>query len=191
MRQRSGTGTCSTGGRLSGGRRTPVNPSGSSVTGTGGCGSGAEGGGGTSGAGRRRGVAGRVSSPASPSVRSGAMGPDVFSARAGAAQSRMRLANMAYRGFPKKAQSEAVFEMHQGLEGVLIGRVPLTGVLHVPGRCEGGQPTAPTELVRTGAAVAAISKAGAAAFFSTQGNAFTPRTAAFIIQPHFPPGLKE
>jgi len=99
--------------------------------------------------------------------------------------------DITFRGFPKKAQSEAVFEMHQGLEGVLIGRVPLTGVLHVPGRCEGGQPTAPTELVRTGAAVAAISKAGTAAFFSTQGNAFTPRTAAFIIQPHFPPGVKE
>ncbi|MFL6229870.1 MAG: heme-binding protein [Pyrinomonadaceae bacterium] len=36
---------------------------------------------------------------------------------------------------------------------------------------------------------AAISKAGTAAFFSTQGNAFTPRTAGFIIQEHFPPGV--
>lgn len=36
---------------------------------------------------------------------------------------------------------------------------------------------------------AAISKAGTAAFFSTQGNAFTPRTASFIIQEHFPPGV--
>ncbi|HEX8163809.1 MAG TPA: heme-binding protein [Pyrinomonadaceae bacterium] len=36
---------------------------------------------------------------------------------------------------------------------------------------------------------AAISKAGTAAFFSTQGNAFTARTAGFIIQEHFPPGV--
>jgi uncharacterized protein (TIGR03437 family) len=34
---------------------------------------------------------------------------------------------------------------------------------------------------------AAISKAGTAAFFSTQGNAFSSRTASFIIQEHFPP----
>jgi uncharacterized protein GlcG (DUF336 family) len=36
---------------------------------------------------------------------------------------------------------------------------------------------------------AAISKAGTAAFFSTQGDAFTTRTAGFIIQEHFPPGV--
>jgi uncharacterized protein GlcG (DUF336 family) len=36
---------------------------------------------------------------------------------------------------------------------------------------------------------AAISKAGTAAFFSTQGNAFTTRTAGFIIQEHIPPGV--
>lgn len=34
---------------------------------------------------------------------------------------------------------------------------------------------------------AAISKAGTASFFQTTGNAFTPRTASFIIQEHFPP----
>jgi uncharacterized protein GlcG (DUF336 family) len=34
---------------------------------------------------------------------------------------------------------------------------------------------------------AAISKAGTPAFFSTQGNAFTTRSASFIIQEHFPP----
>lgn len=37
------------------------------------------------------------------------------------------------------------------------------------------------------ASFAAISKAGTAAFFSTQGNAFSTRTASFIIQEHFPP----
>jgi len=36
---------------------------------------------------------------------------------------------------------------------------------------------------------AAITKAGTAAFFSTQGNAFTPRTASFIIQEHIPPNV--
>ncbi len=36
---------------------------------------------------------------------------------------------------------------------------------------------------------AAISKAGTAALFSTGGNAFSTRTAGFIIQEHFPPGI--
>lgn len=36
---------------------------------------------------------------------------------------------------------------------------------------------------------AATAKASTAAFFSTTGNAFTTRTAGFIIQEHFPPGI--
>ena len=36
---------------------------------------------------------------------------------------------------------------------------------------------------------AAIAKAGTAALFSTSGNAFSTRTAGFIIQEHFPPGI--
>ena len=36
---------------------------------------------------------------------------------------------------------------------------------------------------------AATAKAATAAFFSTTGNAFTTRTAGFIIQEHFPPGI--
>src|ERR1700752_168646 len=39
------------------------------------------------------------------------------------------------------------------------------------------------------AAEAATAKAATAAFFSTSGNAFTTRTAGFIIQEHFPPGI--
>ena len=39
------------------------------------------------------------------------------------------------------------------------------------------------------AKLAAISKAGTASLFSTTGNAFTSRTAGFIIQEHFPPGI--
>jgi uncharacterized protein (TIGR03437 family) len=39
------------------------------------------------------------------------------------------------------------------------------------------------------ASFAALSKAGTAAFFSTQGSAITTRTASFIVQENFPPGL--
>jgi uncharacterized protein GlcG (DUF336 family) len=39
------------------------------------------------------------------------------------------------------------------------------------------------------AKLAAISKAGTASLFSTRANAFTTRTASFIIQEHFPPGV--
>ena len=42
----------------------------------------------------------------------------------------------------------------------------------------------------TGAEIAtAVSKAGTAAFLSSTQNAFTSRTAGFIIQQHFPPGV--
>ncbi|HEV8230867.1 MAG TPA: heme-binding protein [Thermoanaerobaculia bacterium] len=37
--------------------------------------------------------------------------------------------------------------------------------------------------------LAAVSKAGTAAVFETTGNAFSTRTASFIIQEHFPPGI--
>ena len=39
------------------------------------------------------------------------------------------------------------------------------------------------------ATIAAISKAGTGSLFSTGGNAFTTRTAGFILQEHFPPGI--
>ncbi|MDT5122988.1 MAG: hypothetical protein QOC96_2470 [Acidobacteriota bacterium] len=55
---------------------------------------------------------------------------------------------------------------------------PITGL--VPVGLEGSR--LPTKF-------AVISKAGTPAFFGTQGNAFTTRTAAFIIQQHFPPGV--
>jgi len=42
---------------------------------------------------------------------------------------------------------------------------------------------------RVAARLAAISKAGTASLFSTRGNAFTTRTAGFIIQEHFSPGV--
>ena len=39
-------------------------------------------------------------------------------------------------------------------------------------------------------ALDAITKAGTAAFLSSDQNAFTTRTAGFIVQQHFPPGLR-
>jgi uncharacterized protein GlcG (DUF336 family) len=46
----------------------------------------------------------------------------------------------------------------------------------------GGEPTAPQ-------IATCVSKAGTASFLSSDQNAFTSRTAAFIIQQHFPPGV--
>ena len=46
----------------------------------------------------------------------------------------------------------------------------------------GGEPTA-AEIANS------VSKAGTAAFLSSNHNAFTSRTAGFIIQQHFPPGV--
>ncbi len=48
-----------------------------------------------------------------------------------------------------------------------------------------GPPTSATDL----GPVNAIDKAGTAAFLSSNGEAFTSRTAGYIIQPHFPPGI--
>jgi uncharacterized protein GlcG (DUF336 family) len=55
---------------------------------------------------------------------------------------------------------------------------PITGL--VPVGLEG---------TRLRSSMGAISKAGTAALFSTSGNAFNSRTASFIIQQHFPPGV--
>jgi uncharacterized protein GlcG (DUF336 family) len=50
-------------------------------------------------------------------------------------------------------------------------------------------PGAPPGLLSDGAALAAISKAGTAAFFSTQGSAISTRTASDIVQANFPVGI--
>src|SRR3984893_513751 len=47
----------------------------------------------------------------------------------------------------------------------------------------GGEPTA-TQIAN------AVSKAGTAAFLSSNQNAFSSRTAGFIVQQHFPPGVR-
>ncbi len=74
-------------------------------------------------------------------------------------------------------------------EGNLLGTFAMTG-------------TAPSTLIRSvgragqglenlvvPSSAASNSKAGTAGIFSTGGNAFTTRTASFIIQEHFPPGI--
>ncbi len=59
-----------------------------------------------------------------------------------------------------------------GLEGLRLAALPATGVP-----------------ITDGATVAAISKAITGAFLSSQGHSFTTRTASFIVQQHFPPGV--
>jgi len=85
------------------------------------------------------------------------------------------------------------------LEGNVLGLFNMTGApsmvqirgggpLQTPNPITGLVPVG-LEGTRLPSHLAAISKAGTAALFSTSGNAFTTRTAGFIIQEHFPPGV--
>jgi uncharacterized protein GlcG (DUF336 family) len=86
-------------------------------------------------------------------------------------------------------------------EGNVLGVFSMTGAPATTQLRGGGPgptlaPNPITGFVATGldgtvapAKLAAISKAGTAALLSTRGNAFTSRTAGFIIQEHFPPGV--
>jgi uncharacterized protein GlcG (DUF336 family) len=73
-------------------------------------------------------------------------------------------------------------------EGNVLGFFPMAGtpssVIRSVGRLGQG-----LEGIVVPPAEAATAKAATAAFFSTTGNAFTTRTAGFIIQEHFPPGI--
>lgn len=78
-------------------------------------------------------------------------------------------------------------------EGTILGLVRMTdpalpadaGVSTITGGGTGG-----VEGVTLSSAITATSKAGTGAFLSTSfGNAFTTRTAGFIIQPNFPPSI--
>ncbi len=74
-------------------------------------------------------------------------------------------------------------------EGHLLGTFVMTGapantLIRSVGRAGQG-----LENVSVPSVAAAQSKAGTAGIFSTGGNAFTTRTASFIIQEHFPPGI--
>lgn len=86
-------------------------------------------------------------------------------------------------------------------EANVLGVFTMTGAFPLTQLRGGGpgptQPASPiTGFVPVGldgtvvlASLAAISKAATASIFSTRGNAFTTRTASFIIQEHFPPGV--
>lgn len=72
-------------------------------------------------------------------------------------------------------------------EGNLLGTFTMTGapantLIRSVGRAGQG-----LENLSVPSSAAANSKAGTAGIFSTGGNAFTTRTASFIIQEHFPP----
>src|SRR6185436_15154964 len=74
-------------------------------------------------------------------------------------------------------------------EGNVLGFLPMPGTpasstIRSVGRLGQG-----LEGIAVPPAEAATAKAATAAFFSTTGNAFTTRTAGFIIQEHFPPGI--
>jgi len=74
-------------------------------------------------------------------------------------------------------------------EGNLLGTFVMTGapsttLIRSVGRAGQG-----LEAFTVPSSAASHSKAGTAGIFSTGGNAFTTRTASFIIQEHFPPGI--
>ncbi|HSE30283.1 MAG TPA: heme-binding protein [Pyrinomonadaceae bacterium] len=74
-------------------------------------------------------------------------------------------------------------------EGNVIGSLALPGAPATTTIRSVGTSGAGLEDVVAPSIEAAIAKASTAAFFSTSGNAFTTRTAGFIIQEHFPPGI--
>ncbi|MGH9967219.1 MAG: heme-binding protein [Pyrinomonadaceae bacterium] len=84
-------------------------------------------------------------------------------------------------------------------EGNVLGVFSMTGAatmlqirgggpLQIPDPITGLVPVG-LEGTRLPSRLGAISKAGTASLFSTSGNAFTTRTAGFIIQDHIPPGV--
>ncbi len=74
-------------------------------------------------------------------------------------------------------------------EGNVIGFLPMPGTPSPSTIRSVGRPGQGLEGTAVPPAEAATAKAATAAFFSTTGNAFTTRTAGFIIQEHFPPGI--
>ncbi|HEX5709340.1 MAG TPA: hypothetical protein VFX96_18710, partial [Pyrinomonadaceae bacterium] len=72
-------------------------------------------------------------------------------------------------------------------EGNVLGVFEMTGAPSTTRITGGGPAGRGLEGLDVPSALAAVSKAGTASFFSTGGNAFTSRTAGFIIQEHFPP----
>jgi uncharacterized protein GlcG (DUF336 family) len=74
-------------------------------------------------------------------------------------------------------------------EGNILGRFAMTGAPATTTIRSVGAAGQGLEGTVAPALEAATAKAATAAFFSTTGNAFSTRTAGFIIQEHFPPGI--
>ena len=74
-------------------------------------------------------------------------------------------------------------------EGNIIGRFAMSGAPATTTIRSIGAPGQGLEGTVAPAIEAATAKAATAAFFSTTGNAFSTRTAGFILQEHFPPGI--
>ena len=74
-------------------------------------------------------------------------------------------------------------------EGNVLGVFVMTGAPPMTQIRGGGTIGQGLEGANVPATAAAISKAGTASLFGTSGNAFTTRTASFIIQEHFPPTI--
>jgi uncharacterized protein GlcG (DUF336 family) len=74
-------------------------------------------------------------------------------------------------------------------EGNLLGTFTMTGAPGTTLIRSVGTAGQGLENLSVPASAASYSKAGTAGIFSTGGNAFTTRTASFIIQEHFPPGI--
>ena len=85
--------------------------------------------------------------------------------------------------------SRAVTIIVTDREGNVIGSLAMPGAPATTTIRSVGTSGQGLEGIVAPAADAAIAKASTAAFFSTSGNAFTTRTAGFIIQEHFPPGI--
>ncbi|MBK8302277.1 MAG: heme-binding protein [Chloracidobacterium sp.] len=74
-------------------------------------------------------------------------------------------------------------------EGHLLGTFVMTGAPPMTLIRSVGTAGQGLENLLVAATAASHSKAGTAGLFSTGGNAFTTRTASFIVQEHFPPGI--
>ncbi len=135
--------------------------------------------------------------PPGPNVLSAADVQTIIAQAVAKAQQMGFLATIAV--VDKEGNALGVFKMNGARNDVLLGSTNLlTGqpsksslILDPDGleRVTLPLPGAPPGLLSDGAALAAISKAGTAAFFSTQGSSITTRTASFIIQENFPPGV--
>lgn len=73
--------------------------------------------------------------------------------------------------------------------GIVLGILQMPGAPTTTTVSGGGSGGLEGRVIDDSAAAAAISKAGTAAFFSTQGSALTTRTAGYVVQEHFPPQI--